>query len=80
MQAALQRRAAVAAEERASPVDREGLIGEIEVRPRHAANPRTMVVGFLARERSLLWALLRRRIRLNGPPKLLVSFGKCFPS
>ena len=37
-------------------------------------------LGFLAKERSLLWALLRRRIRTKGPPRLLVGFGKCFPS
>ena len=37
-------------------------------------------LGFLANERSLLWALLRRRIRIKGSPKLLVAFGKCFPS
>jgi Fe-S-cluster-containing hydrogenase component 2 len=37
-------------------------------------------LGFLAKERSLLWALLRRRIRIKGSPKLLLAFGKCFPS
>lgn len=37
-------------------------------------------LGFLAKERNLLWALLRRRIRIKGSPKLLVAFGKCFPS
>jgi Fe-S-cluster-containing hydrogenase component 2 len=37
-------------------------------------------LGFLAKERSLVWALLRRRIRIKGSPKLLVAFGKCFPS
>ncbi len=37
-------------------------------------------IGFLAKERSLLWALLRRRVRLTGSPKLLLAFGKCFPS
>ena len=37
-------------------------------------------LGFLAKERSLLWALLRRHIRIKGSPKLLVAFGKCFPS
>jgi NAD-dependent dihydropyrimidine dehydrogenase PreA subunit len=37
-------------------------------------------LGFLAKERSLLWALLRRKIRIQGSPKLLVAFGKCFPS
>jgi NAD-dependent dihydropyrimidine dehydrogenase PreA subunit len=37
-------------------------------------------LGVLAKERSLVWALLTRRIRLKGSPKLLVAFGKCFPS
>ena len=37
-------------------------------------------LGFLAKERSLLWALLRGKIRIKGSPKLLVAFGKCFPS
>lgn len=37
-------------------------------------------LGFLAHERSLLWALLSRRIRLRGSPKWLLAFGKCFPS
>jgi len=36
-------------------------------------------LGFLAKERSLLWALLRRKIRIEGSPKLLMTFGKCFP-
>jgi ferredoxin len=37
-------------------------------------------LGFLRKERSLVWALLTRKIRLKGPPRLLVAFGKCFPS
>ncbi len=37
-------------------------------------------LGFLAKERSLLWALLRRKIRIKGSPGLLVAFGRCFPS
>ena len=37
-------------------------------------------LGFLAKERNLVWALLRRKIRLKGSPKLLLAFGKCFPS
>jgi ferredoxin len=37
-------------------------------------------LGFLAKERSLLWGLLRRRLRLRGSPRLLLAFGKCFPS
>lgn len=35
--------------------------------------------GFLAKEKSLVWALLTLRIRMKGPPRLLVAFGKCFP-
>lgn len=37
-------------------------------------------LGFLARERSLAWALLTLRIRLRGSPSWLLKFGKCFPS
>lgn len=37
-------------------------------------------LGFLAKERNLLWALVRRKIRLKGSPRLLLAFGKCFPS
>jgi Fe-S-cluster-containing hydrogenase component 2 len=37
-------------------------------------------LGFLAKERSLLWGLLRRKLRLKGSPRLLLAFGKCFPS
>jgi alkyl sulfatase BDS1-like metallo-beta-lactamase superfamily hydrolase len=35
-------------------------------------------LGFLAKERNLLWALLRRKIRIRGNPKLLLAFGRCF--
>jgi ferredoxin len=37
-------------------------------------------VGFLRKERSLVWALLRRKIRIKGSPRLLLAFGYCFPS
>ena len=37
-------------------------------------------LGFLAKERSLPWALLTRKIRWQGSPRLLLAFGKCFPS
>ena len=37
-------------------------------------------IGFLRKERNVVWALLRRKIRLDGPLNLLVAFGKCFPS
>jgi ferredoxin len=56
---------------------RDGHEGEADLRV--TADSETWL-GFLAKERSLLWALLRRRIRIKGSPKLLVAFGKCFPS
>jgi ferredoxin len=37
-------------------------------------------LGFVAKERSLLWAVLRRKIRIKGSPRLLLAFGRCFPS
>jgi ferredoxin len=35
---------------------------------------------FVRKEHNLLWALLSRKIRVQGPPRLLIAFGKCFPS
>lgn len=37
-------------------------------------------LGFLAKEKSIVWALLRRKIRIKGPSRLLLAFGRCFPS
>ena len=56
---------------------RDGHHGEADLKV--TADSETWL-GFLAKERSLLWALLRRKIRIQGSPKLLVAFGKCFPS
>ena len=55
----------------------DGLQGEADLRV--TADSETWL-GFLAKERSLIWALLRRRIRIKGSPRLLIAFGKCFPS
>jgi Fe-S-cluster-containing hydrogenase component 2 len=35
---------------------------------------------FLRKEANLAWALLRRKIRIKGSPRLLLAFGRCFPS
>ena len=35
---------------------------------------------FIRKEGSLVWALLTRKIRLKGSPRLLMAFGNCFPS
>jgi ferredoxin len=56
---------------------RDGHEGEADLRV--TADSETWL-GFLAKERGLLWALLRRKIRVQGPPRLLLAFGKCFPS
>jgi epoxyqueuosine reductase QueG len=37
-------------------------------------------LGFLRKEKSLLWALLRRKIRVRRGLRLLAAFGRCFPS
>ncbi len=55
----------------------EGHVGKADILV--AADSQTWL-GFLAKERNLVWALLRRRIRIKGSPRLLLAFGKCFPS
>ena len=56
---------------------KEGHVGNADLQV--TADSRTWL-GFLAKERNLLWALVRRKIRLKGSPRLLLAFGKCFPS
>ena len=55
----------------------DGLIGKPDV---HVTADAKTWLGFLAKEKSLPVALITRRIRLKGNPKLLLAFGKCFPS
>ncbi len=40
----------------------------------------TTWIEFVAKQRSIVGALLRGKIRLRGSPRLLLAFGKCFPS
>ncbi len=54
-----------------------GLVGQPDLRV--TADSVTWL-GFLAKERNLLWAMLRRKIRIQGSLRLLVEFGKCFPA
>jgi len=37
-------------------------------------------LGFIRKEKNILWAMLRRKIRVTGPISLLQAFGRCFPS
>ena len=37
-------------------------------------------LGFLRKEKNIVWAIVRRRVRVKGRLSLLTAFGKCFPS
>ena len=64
-----------------SGTSRSGSSRGTSARPTSASSPTAAPgSGFLAKERSLVWAILRRKVRLKGSPRLLVAFGKCFPS
>jgi epoxyqueuosine reductase QueG len=56
---------------------KDGHIGAADIHI--TADSRTWL-GFLAKERGIIWALIRRKIRIKGSPRLLLAFGKCFPS
>jgi len=53
----------------------EGLSGKPDLRL--VADSETWL-KFLAKEENLPWALLRRRIRIKGSPKLMRAFARCF--
>jgi len=36
-------------------------------------------LGFVAKEKNVLWALLTRKFRVKGPLRLFNAFGQCFP-
>lgn len=59
----------------------------IQIEKGHIGKPNLSVTAdsqtwlrFLAKEQNIVWALLLLKIRLQGSPKLLLAFGKCFPS
>jgi Fe-S-cluster-containing hydrogenase component 2 len=61
--------------------------GALEIETGHVGDPDLQVtaetetwLGVLAKEKSFIWALLRLKIRFKGPARLLIAFGKCFPS
>ena len=54
-----------------------GLVGTPDLQLR--ADARSWV-GFVRRERNIVWLLLRRKLRKSGPLSLLQAFGRCFPS
>lgn len=59
----------------------------IDVRPGLVGKPDCAItadaatwLGFLRKERNIVWAIVRRRVRVKGKLALLLAFGKCFPS
>jgi len=55
----------------------QGLVGSPDLRV--TADSKTWL-SFLAKETSIARALVMRKIKLKGPARLLVAFGKCFPA
>ena len=53
-----------------------GLVGKADLTV--DADARTWI-GYLRQEKNFVWALLTRKLRLQGNPRLLVKFRKCFP-
>jgi Fe-S-cluster-containing hydrogenase component 2 len=58
-----------------------------EVHPELIGTPDLQVIAdsqtwiqFLLKDYALIWALLRRKVRLKGDPRLLLKFAKCFPT
>jgi alkyl sulfatase BDS1-like metallo-beta-lactamase superfamily hydrolase len=56
---------------------REGLEGKCDL---HVTVDSQTWIKFLAKEINLIKALITRKIKIKGPPKLMKAFAKCFPS
>jgi NAD-dependent dihydropyrimidine dehydrogenase PreA subunit len=61
--------------------------GKLEISNEHIGNASIHITAdssswlkFIRKERNLLSLLILRKIRIKGSPKLLLAFGKCFPS
>jgi Fe-S-cluster-containing hydrogenase component 2 len=59
----------------------------LKVEPGHVGQPNCFItadtatwLGFLRKEKSIIWAVMRRKVRVKGKFSLLPAFGKCFPS
>ena len=60
---------------------------EVKVTDGHVGTPDLRVTAdsatwlrFLRKEANLVWAILSRKVRLKGSAKMLLAFGRCFPS
>jgi alkyl sulfatase BDS1-like metallo-beta-lactamase superfamily hydrolase len=56
---------------------REGLKGKPDL---HVTADSQTWIKFLSKEVNLVKALLTRKIKIKGSPKLMMAFAKCFPS
>ncbi|MEE8541919.1 MAG: SCP2 sterol-binding domain-containing protein [Desulfobacterales bacterium] len=56
---------------------REGLEGKSDL---HITADSQTWINFLAKETNLVKALVTRKIKIKGSPKLMMAFAKCFPS
>ena len=54
----------------------DGLVGEPDLQV--TADSKTWI-NFIRKETSIAWALITRRVKIKGSPRLLLAFGKCFP-
>ncbi len=60
--------------------------GELQILDGHHGKPDIHIkaesktwIGFLAKEKNLMWALLRGKIKIKGSPVLMKKFAQCFP-
>jgi hypothetical protein len=59
----------------------------IDVQPNLAGSPDCAVtadattwLGFLRKEKSIFWAIVRRKVKVRGKLSLILAFGRCFPT
>lgn len=55
----------------------DGLVGRSDL---HLIADSVTWVNFLARETNLLWAMITRKIKVKGSPRLMKAFARCFPA
>ena len=65
------------AEAQGSLAVREGLEGKPDL---HVTADSQTWVKFLSKEVNLVKALVTRKIKIKGSPKLMMAFARCFPS
>ena len=63
-------------EEDLPSVVQDGLVGTPDM---HVTADSQTWLDFLAKEKNLIWALVQRRLRMKGSPRLMKAFARCFP-